>query len=1021
MNNKYLIFSFWFVVFCLFASPAKSQHLSSSYEVRYFSKNANANGETDFKGETSVFSTDERISFLNYYANEVSAYYNDQDLNTEVAPDNEVKALMTSIKSQPLPVVRKRINLEEWKWISARAGQHEASLWETNKYTGAKNLVLNDGKLIFQGKASWKWDFEVQTWRFGMNWKVRLLGDKAKAKFLLQNNATGEVFASIDIVDNRLSYSSNGKKINDVELKKDSWNQIKIEGNLDEIEGKQHYNLYLNNELFADFVEANQHVSQVNSFVVKSSVGIELDELFGVGYHQTNQVRQPYYPSTFIDENFDVAPIVQGWQTEYYNDAQWANAKLPLGQGSERHKGEDLYFRKRISIENFERAYLNIETLDPGGEVWVNGKMVGLVKDRYPIRLDITEYLKANTQNQIALKVNHFYLNQAEGKHSPHSSLDNNATWFSGRAWLDLTGETFVNDAFLYTKSIGEGNAEIQAKIDFEHKGTLGFKGKVRIKMTSWSDNESTLKQVAEIPILMGPGLKSKLISYTISNAKLWEPENPHLYKVIIEVLDDDGKVIDDYVFTTGVRTLSQKGGTFHLNGKPAMLNGTQIMGSRAPIENMMASLRCASEEWVAKELLMTKKMNCNMLRIHVHGWKEKAVGINDPRYAEYADQMGIMLISCPPAWIREGDWGQVDFEGYSKYMRQTQNNPSIVMWEVSNHPNTFNRTPDYESDLFCEKAYDAIYPHDPSRLISISSHIAHMKYGNDAGTIDKGGRDLSKAIEEVKVADPGNQMGLNKELLENSSNVKNIQSNRAWTAKMVTRGNQDAATGYGAQWSTLRKWPSAYYQGFLDSKERAYFNFEHQESIGQPNWDLCKGKPWYLLQSYEWNYDKGSIGRKLEAGEWRMSQAWQAFSAYEATKKMRQLDYDGFSWCSLHGGSNAATYKKPAIDFLGYGKLVYHVHKTMFQPIMAGSNNVDVVYGPEDIITPTILNLGEKRKVKLTVLIRDKFEGEIIEKKVYRNVLLKAGRTVNEVDAFKPKLKKEGTYFIEYMVDKEN
>ena len=1021
MNIKSVLTGIWVIIFCFFVLSAKSQHLSSGYEVRYFSKDVDANGETDFKGETSVFSTDERINFLNYYANEVSAYFGDKGLNTEVAPDNEVKALMASIKPQPLPEVRQRINLDEWKWLSSHPGLHEASLWEINKYSGAKNLFIKEGSLNFRGKTGWKWDFAVQTWRFSMSWKVRLSEDSSNVEFSLQDNATGKAIAKIDIDSNRLAYYSRETKTGDVSLIMGEWHQIKIEGNLDKLKGSQHYNLYVDGQLVGDFVAANEEVMQVNGFAIKSSAGIEIDELFGVGYHSTTQPSQPYYPNTFIDENFDMKPATEGWQTMVYDDRQWGEAKLPFGQGSERHKGEDLYFRKKIKLEDFEKAYLNIETLDPGGEVWVNGKMVALIKDRYPIRLDLSKYLKPFAENYIALKVNHFYLNLAEGILAPHSPLDNNATWFAGRAWLDLTGETLVNDVFFYTKSIEEEKANIQTKIVFEHRGTVGFNGKVKIKMGVWNDlGEHDIQQVAEKSILIGPGLKKFDIGFSLKNPELWEPNSPTLYKIIVELEDKEGNVIDDYVFTSGIRTVSQKGGTFHLNGKAAMLNGTQIMGFRAPLENMMAWFRCPPDEWVAKEMLMTQKMNCNMLRIHVHGWKEKAVGVNDPRYTELADQMGIMLIMCPPAWIREGDWGQIDFKGYHKYMEQVQNHPSIVMWEASNHPNTFNENPAYESDLFCKEVYNAIYPYDPSRLISITSHIAHMSYGNDEGTIDKGGRNLSKTIEQVRQADPGNQIGLNKETLGDKVSGDKIQATRAWTAPMVTRGNQDAATGYGHEWSFLRKWPSAYYQGFLDSKERAYFNFEHQESIGQPNMDLCKGKPWYNLQSYEWDYDKGSIGRKLQLDEWRESQAWQAFSAYEATKKMRQLDYDGFSWCTLHGGANAATYKKPVIDFLGYGKLVFHVHKTIFQPILAGSNNVDIVYGPDDSITPMILNLGEERQVQLIVQIRDKYEGKVIDKKVYKNVHLMEGRTVNEVEDFKPKVNKEGLYFIEYLVDEK-
>ena len=162
MNIKNLLKSTLVITCCFYALSVKSQSLSTNFEVRYFSKDNNANGETDFKGETSVFTTEERINFLSYYANEVSAYYGDKELNTEVAPDEEVNALMASIKAQPLPLVRKRINLNEWKWLSSRPGQRETSQWEANKYIGANNLLIKEGALMFKETSGWKWDFAVQ-------------------------------------------------------------------------------------------------------------------------------------------------------------------------------------------------------------------------------------------------------------------------------------------------------------------------------------------------------------------------------------------------------------------------------------------------------------------------------------------------------------------------------------------------------------------------------------------------------------------------------------------------------------------------------------------------------------------------------------------------------------------------------------------------------------------------------------------------------------------------------------------
>lgn len=1012
MRDKWWIVQFFIL---LAAMQLDGQRISSGFEVRYFSNDSAANGETDFKGETSVFSTEDRLEFLKYYGKSAAVYFQDEGLDTEVVTDQEAEEQLSQIRPQPLPRVREKILLEEWKILNHKPGQHEASVRRLNQYKGGKGLNIREGTLHFSDHGHWKWDFENQTWRFFFEWSFQLKED-AEGEFRLGNNTSGGAMSRIVVKDGKLIFNTEPDADDEIYIGSDQTCTIRMEVDLTEDEPR-YFNLYLNGEFLKEIRIQDGNFRQINYFEVNEASGVSLYHLYGVGYHPVNQPSYPYYPRTFIDIRYDLHPDIRGWENEYYDDSRWKTSALPVSLGSERHEGEDLYLRKYVKTDDFQRAFLNIETLDPGGEIWINGRMVALIRDRYPVRIDVTDHLKPDFENLIAVKVNHFYLNPGEGVASPHTMLDNNPGWFAGRAWLDLTDETLVEDVFFYTSSLEREQAEIYTNVKIRHTGTLGFKGKVMIRMVPWGQEEEGFEKMIEKEVLVPSGVESFPMTFHIKNPLLWTPESPGLYLVEVTLIDDRGNEIDDYIFTSGVRTLSQKNGQFHLNGKPAMLNGTQIMGFRSPLENTMAWLRCPPDEWVVKELMQTQRMNCNMLRIHVHGWKETAVGINDPRYAEMADQMGIMLIATTPAWIREGDWGQVDFEGYHKYMRSVQNHPSVVMWEISNHPNTFNKNPDYESDLFIKTAYESVYPYDPSRLISFTSHIAHMKYGNDAGTIDKGGRNLNLPADK-DFKDPGDQMQWNQELFEDHKTGERIDSFYAWTAPMVTRGNQDAPTGYGKEWSELRKWPNSYTRDFLESKERAYFNFEHQESIGQPNWKMSRGKPWYLLQSYEWNYDKGSIGRRLTADEWLESQAWQAFSAYEATKKMRWLDYDGFSWCSLHGGANSVTYKKPAIDFLGYGKLVFHIHKIIFQPVLAGSKNVDVVYGPEDVITPIILNLGEEKTVKLTIQIRDQPGGEIVDEIVYQDVLLEEGRTVIELNEYRPEVDREGLYFIEYLVD---
>ena len=48
--------------------------ISKNFELRYVSSDSRADGETDFKGETSTLTTDERVRYLNTYIPHVCLY-----------------------------------------------------------------------------------------------------------------------------------------------------------------------------------------------------------------------------------------------------------------------------------------------------------------------------------------------------------------------------------------------------------------------------------------------------------------------------------------------------------------------------------------------------------------------------------------------------------------------------------------------------------------------------------------------------------------------------------------------------------------------------------------------------------------------------------------------------------------------------------------------------------------------------------------------------------------------------------
>ncbi len=966
------------IVSLLLSQDLLAQEISRSFEFRYFTEDSEANGVTDFKGETAIFSTPERVEFLSHYADYAERFFNDPELNSKAATDKEVSSLMDQLKPQPLPQVRTRKRLSEWKWTGYREGQQEEEREQLAWWKSLSSTHIEDHSLVFNKKSRVMKEIRPQTWRFSFQWKVKAPTQNALAFLELYNNEKKTVLTAGFSDNGQFFYTTGADTIQVEPYRKDRWYTLKAEVDL-----KNHrYNFYVDGTQVAEFVELQTPATkQVPAFSISASKGIKIKSIWGLGHFPTGETGGPFYPETYIDQDFTLKPSMENWNKPGYNDSLWQTTSLPKVHGGERHAKEDLYLRKKVYVGGYQRAVLNAEMLDPGGAIWVNGELVHSTDKRYPIKKEVGEYLHKNDTNLIAIKVNDF-INPDKGHW--HPPQDPYIGWYTGRVWLDLMSDMHISDVFSYTKDISDTSRQ-QVNVKVSNVDDP-FEGYLQVNFYPWYPEEQKEPAESETFDISLRGWQDKAFQKTVSirNPDLWTVENPNLYKTEVILLDENRQPVDDYVITTGIRTISQEGGTFRVNGKPSMLNGAQIFGFRSPIDKLAKWARCAPKEWLVREIAQIRNMNGNLMRIHNHAWAHNppARNINDPRLAEIGDQLGMMFVWATPSWTRSEAWG-IDFKGLPKYIKQVRNHPSIVMWEASNHP--FDGLNNLQNcNRFFKQIYETVYPVDSSRLIAPAAELGMMVYGNDRGTFNQEGKPI-EAVPE-------------------------------YTAPKITRGNMLQITGYGADWTAIRQFPDEYHKSFLNSNERAYFNLEHEESIGQPNWNLVKGKPWYRMQSYEWGYDEGSIGRRLEASEWEESQAWQALSAWESMKRQRLMDIDGFSWCCLHGGPNNATYKKPIIDYLGHVKLAYYANRMIFQNTVGGSANVDVAYGPEDTVTPVIMNLGPGKSVQLTVEIYD-MEHNLVQEKVYENVPLQEGRTVTRLGSFTPETDQEGYYTIEYTI----
>ena len=191
---------------CL-SSPLLAQEISRSFELRYFSSAPEANGETDFKGPTAVFNTEQRVTYLNHYANYATRFFRDPELNTPVVSDAELDAALQKLKPQPLPETRRRIPLDTWRWLGFREGQHEEErqAWLTNA-----NTLIADGALRFEQATTVRQTFPTQAWRFFLELELSSATEAATVALL---SADQQAIVEATVTGNQISVESSNETV----------------------------------------------------------------------------------------------------------------------------------------------------------------------------------------------------------------------------------------------------------------------------------------------------------------------------------------------------------------------------------------------------------------------------------------------------------------------------------------------------------------------------------------------------------------------------------------------------------------------------------------------------------------------------------------------------------------------------------------------------------------------------------------------------------------------------------------
>jgi hypothetical protein len=197
--------------------------------------------------------------------------------------------------------------------------------------------------------------------------------------------------------------------------------------------------------------------------------------------------------------------------------------------------------------------------------------------------------------------------------------------------------------------------------------------------------------------------------------AKLWSPDEPHLYDLRVTAGDD---VVTSYVGLRKIEVSPDEKGVprIKLNGKPIMQVGPLDQGWWPD-----GLYTPPTDDALKFDVVETKKLGFNCLRKHVK--------VEPQRFYYHCDKLGILVWQdMPNAMTKEGgEWQQQFEKELTALVEQHINSPSIVMWVPMNEG--WAQEPYGKEGT--RKLVDLVKKLDPTRLVNNASGWTDAQAGD--------------------------------------------------------------------------------------------------------------------------------------------------------------------------------------------------------------------------------------------------------------------------------------------------
>lgn len=363
----------------------------------------------------------------------------------------------------------------------------------------------------------------------------------------------------------------------------------------------------------------------------------------------------------FDDRTWRIVDLPHDWAVEqpFDSKASFSHGFKAIGRNfPDRSVG---WYRKTFTIPPTDvgrHISIQFDGVFRNSIVWVNGHFLGNEPSGYlGFEYNLTDYLNYGGENTIAVRTD---VTLEEG-------------WFYEGAgiyrhvWLNKTNPLHVAaDGSFVTSKLTGNNAEIQTMVTLKNENKSATACTIE---QSIIDNEGNMVQKFSSQNVSLNSLQEKDFSNStmLQNSRLWDIENPYLYKLLTTVIQS-GKTVDTYTTTFGIRTIrfdANEG--FFLNGKHLKIKGTNNHQDHAGVGSAMPD---GLQDFRIRSL---KAMGSNAYRCSHNP--------PTPELLDACDRLGMLVIDEN----RLTGTTEHHLSELKRMILRDRNHPSIISWSIGN------------------------------------------------------------------------------------------------------------------------------------------------------------------------------------------------------------------------------------------------------------------------------------------------------------------------------------------------